>query len=72
MSVKKIEAWEAADGQMFDNAEDAYAHEHNLNIMKGVTTFWQLHGYSGMTVQDVVDFCIEFGEDLAKALAGKT
>jgi len=70
VSVEKIEAWETEDGQMFDNGPEAYAHEKELNTAAAVEAFWREHGYSGMSVSDVVDFCTEHRAELSQALLG--
>ncbi len=71
MSVKKITTWKTSDGTLFEDQSLADKFERDLNIRDAVATFWDKHGYSGISVYDIAATSIEHADELLAALKGE-
>lgn len=66
--MKKVDAWETIDGQVFTDARQAAAHEAEARVRKAVIAWVEAHCYNGMRPDDVASLICDYAVELREAL----
>ncbi len=62
--MKRIKAYKTTDSKIFDDREEAEAHQNKLDRERMIELFISNHCFSAMTVRDFRDLLVEHGGEL--------
>lgn len=68
MAIQQVQAYLTSDGSVFKDPVTAAEYENRTRMEAGIEDFWAKHGWSGMTVSDVVSITIENIDELKEIL----
>lgn len=63
--AEQVAAIKTTDGQLWDNAEVALAHQRKLNVKQELLNFADNYFYSGMSAHDAVEHILEHFDEIA-------
>jgi hypothetical protein len=67
----RVAAVKTSDGQMWEDANQALAHQNNLNFKAAISKFADEHGYSEMGRSGLEDVLLEHADELRAILNSK-
>lgn len=66
--MKKITAYKANDGQIFEDEQKAIDHDKQVQLIKEMNEFTDHHFYRDMSASDIAETLIQHKEELLKIL----
>ncbi len=67
--AEQLAAVKTTDGQLWENAEKALAHQKQLNLKQAMYNFADNHFFSGMNGYDAAELMVEHLDELVDIIA---